>query len=101
MLIAVANGFDEGVEILVRYKANPDAANSSGETPLIRAVQMRRFDMVRTLLAAGADPDKTDIAAGMSARDYAKRDTRSTAIAKLLVDAPKKAARRSVGPVLK
>lgn len=101
MLIAVANGFDEGIEILVRYKANPDAANSSGETPLIRAVQMRRFDMVRTLLAAGADPDKTDIAAGMSARDYAKRDTRSAAIAKLLADAPKKAARRSVGPVLK
>lgn len=101
MLIAVANGFDEGIDILVRYKANPDAANLSGETPLIRAVQMRRFDMVRTLLAAGADPDKTDIAAGMSARDYAKRDTRSAAIARLLADAPKKAPRRAVGPVLK
>ena len=101
LLIAVGNGFDEGVEILTRYRANIDAANASGETPLIRAVQMRRFELVRTLLAAGADPDKTDIAAGMSARDYAKRDTRSPAIAKLLADAPKKAARRSTGPVLK
>ncbi|WP_315762036.1 ankyrin repeat domain-containing protein [Sphingomonas sp. Y38-1Y] len=101
LLIAVGNGFDEGVEILTRYKANVDAANSSGETPLIRAVQMRKFELARQLLAAGADPDKTDIAAGMSARDYAKRDTRSPAITKLLADAPKKAARRSTGPVLK
>ncbi|PCD04518.1 hypothetical protein COC42_09735 [Sphingomonas spermidinifaciens] len=101
LLIAVGNGFDEGVDILTRYNANIDAANSSGETPLIRAVQMRRFELVRKLLGAGADPDKTDIAAGMSARDYAKRDTRSPAIAKLLADAPKKAARRSTGPVLR
>ncbi|MEZ0496315.1 ankyrin repeat domain-containing protein [Sphingomonas sp. IW22] len=100
LLIAVANGFDEGVDILIRYKANLDASNSAGETPLIRAVQMRRFEMVRQLLKAGADPDQTDIVAGMSARDYAKRDTRSPAIAKLLADAPKKAAHRSTGPTL-
>jgi hypothetical protein len=29
------------------------------------------------LLAKGADPDRKDAAAGYSARDYAKRDTRS------------------------
>jgi uncharacterized protein len=33
--------------------------------------------LVRLLLAAGANPDKTDNAAGLSARDYAARDTRS------------------------
>jgi hypothetical protein len=36
--------------------------------------------MVRTLLAAGANPDKTDSAAGLSARDYAARDGRSREI---------------------
>ncbi|HTG39850.1 ankyrin repeat domain-containing protein [Sphingomonas sp.] len=100
MLMAVASGFGEGIDILIRYKADVDAANSAGETPLIRAVQMRRFEMVRQLLKAGANPDKTDIVAGMSARDYAKRDARSPAIAKLLADAPAKSARRSTGPVL-
>jgi uncharacterized protein len=100
LLIAVANGFSEGVEILTKYKANLDQANASGETPLIRAVQMRRFELVRDLLNAGADPDKTDIVAGLSARAYAERDARSPAIAKLLADAPKKSATRSTGPVL-
>jgi hypothetical protein len=33
--------------------------------------------MVQMLLAAGANPDKTDNAAGLSARDYAARDSRS------------------------
>lgn len=101
LLIAVANSFGEGVEILTRYKASLDQGNSSGETPLIRAVQMRNFELVRVLLNAGADPDKTDIVAGLSARDYAKRDSRSPAIAKLLADAPKKVARGSTGPTLK
>lgn len=100
MLIAVGQGFAEGLEILETYKANPDQANSRGETPLIRAVQMRRFEMVRDLLNAGADPDQTDIVAGLSARAYAARDNRSPAIAKLLADAPKKSARKSTGPTL-
>ena len=36
--------------------------------------------MVRLLLSAGANPDKTDNAAGLSARDYAARDSRSREI---------------------
>ena len=48
-----------------------------GETPLIIAVQNRDLALVRLLLANGADPDRTDSAAGFSARDYARRDTRS------------------------
>jgi ankyrin repeat protein len=39
-------------------------------------VQARNARAVRALLEAGADPDKNDFA-GYSARDYAKRDTRS------------------------
>jgi hypothetical protein len=45
------------------------------------------------LLAAGANPDKTDNAAGYSARDYAARDNRSRDIFKLIeAKKPKPAA---------
>jgi uncharacterized protein len=100
MNAAVAQNFAEGVDILLSLGADPNLANASGETPLIRAVQMRNLDIARALLAKGADPDRTDVIAGMSARDYAKRDTRSPALAKLLADAPKAAKRAVSGPRL-
>ena len=89
MMICVENSFEEGVQILITYKANVNLANSSGETPLIRAVQLRKINLVRALLAAGADPDRADTLAGQSARDYARIDTRAPAIAKLLAEAPR------------
>lgn len=100
MMIAVNSGFDEGVSILITYKANVNLTNNSGESPLIRAVQLRKRDLVAVLLAAGADPDKADVLAGMSARDYARVDNRSPAIAKMLADAPKAAANKTAGPRL-
>jgi ankyrin repeat protein len=65
-----------------------------GETALIVAAQNRHPAVVKVLLALGADPDKTDSAAGYSARDYAKRDTRTKEILKLIeaADAERKAA---------
>ncbi|MES2445049.1 MAG: ankyrin repeat domain-containing protein [Pseudomonadota bacterium] len=100
MMVAVNSGFDEGVGILITYHANVNLPNNSGETPLIRAVQLRKRDLVVTLLAAGGDPDKADVIAGMSARDYARTDNRSPAIAKLLADAPKAAKSNMAGPRL-
>src|SRR3546814_19480851 len=50
-------------------------ANGSGETPLIRAVQLRNLDLVRNLLKAGADPYQADQLAGTSARDYARNES--------------------------
>jgi ankyrin repeat protein len=55
-----------------------------GETALIVAVQQRQLGIVRTLLARGADPDRTDSAAGLSARDYAERDGRSRDILRMI-----------------
>jgi ankyrin repeat protein len=72
--------------------AKVDGANRMGETPLIVAVQQRQTPIVRQLLAAGADPDRTDTAAGYSARDYAQRDPRARDILKLIVDKKPKSA---------
>ena len=39
----------------MRYGANVNLANSSGETPLISAVQMSKPELVRVLLEGGAE----------------------------------------------
>jgi len=84
LILASRIGFTSVAAELLALKAKVDAANRMGETALIAAVQQRHLPMVKLLLDAGADPDKTDNAAGYSARDYAKRDARSREILKLL-----------------
>src|SRR3546814_15310584 len=79
-MLATQLRFLDGVQLLLANGAQVDKANDRGETPLIRAVQLHDLAMVRFLIANGANPDKADTLAGMSALDYAKRDTRSTAI---------------------
>ena len=61
---------------------------------------MRDPNVVRVLLLAGANPDKRDTLAGLSARDYAKRDTRGAAILKLIEETKAKAAAPVAGPKL-
>jgi len=77
LIVAARNGFEDGAEWLLLAGAKVDGTNKMGETALIVAVQQRRLPIVKLLLSKGADPDRTDAAAGYSARDYAKRDTRS------------------------
>lgn len=98
LMLAVEAGFSEGVTLLIQQQANINLVNYGGESPLIRAVQRRDLEMVRTLLAANADPDQIDRLAGMNARDYAARDTRSPQIAQMLKDAPKVQKRAVSGP---
>lgn len=100
MMVAIDAGQSEMVPLLLLGKANPNLANASGETPLIRAVQRRDIGLVRTLLAAKADPDQRDVMAGLSARDYAGRDLRAAAIAKLFADTPRRARAAVAGPKL-
>ncbi len=87
LIVAARVGFLEAAEQLLLRKAKVDLANRRGETPLIAAVQQRRRDLVELLLEYGADPDKTDNVAGLSARDYAKRDNRSRDILALIENA--------------
>lgn len=84
LMVAVRLAFPEGAEQLIKFKAQIDATNNLGETPLIRAVHQRDAIMVRMLLRAGANPNRPDSAAGLSALDYARRDTRAPGILKLL-----------------
>ena len=80
-LIAAARvGYQDAAEWLLGQGAKVDGPNRMGETPLIIAVQQRQVSLVKLLLSAGANPDKADSAAGLSARDYAKRDGRSREI---------------------
>jgi ankyrin repeat protein len=84
-LIAAARaGFGDAVDWLIGLGAKVDETNRAGETALIVAVQRRQVPIVRSLLKAGADPDKTDSVAGYSARDYAKRDSRTPELLKLI-----------------
>ncbi len=100
LMIAATNAFSEGVRVMLAGRALADSFNGRGETALIRAVHARDAESARLLLEAGANPDRADNQAGMSARDYAARDVRQGALAKLLADAPKKKAVETMGPRL-
>lgn len=96
LILATQIGFAEGADLLLSRRAQVDATNGQGETPLIIAVQRRDVSLVRLLLAAGANPAKTDRATGLSALDHAARDSRAGVILKLLQDA--KPAKPVAGP---
>jgi ankyrin repeat protein len=74
----------DAVDWLIGLGAPVDAENRMGETALIVAVQRRQIPIVRALVKAGANPDKADSAQGYSARDYAKRDTRTPEILRII-----------------
>jgi uncharacterized protein len=80
LITAARVGYTEAIELLLQLGSKVDATNKMGETALILAVQQRQLEAVKLLLAKGANPDKKDAAAGYSARDYAKRDTRNREI---------------------
>lgn len=96
LIHATRLGMNTAVEWLLQSGAQVDDKNRMGETALIVAVQQRQAPIVKLLLASGANPDRPDTAAGYSARDYAKRDSRNPDLLKLIEAAPKKAA---TGPV--
>jgi len=92
LITAAKSGLYDIADILLRVGVKVDGTNKSGETSLIIAVQQRNARLVRLFLQHGADPDRTDAAAGYSARDYANRDARSRDIKQLIDEKkPKKA----------
>ena len=100
LAIAAQIGFLEGAQLLIGQKAAVDMPNDGGETPLIHAVHKRDVPMVRLLLSAGANPNRTDSKAGYSAMDYARQDRRAGAVLRLLEAGPEKRQSDIAGPVL-
>lgn len=90
LMMAVQINFPEAIETLIEHKATIDLGNRGGETALIRAVQLRNSAIVRLLVNAGANPDKGDALAGMSARDYAKDDPRAGSVLAIIERGPSK-----------
>jgi len=84
LIDAAQIGFADGVNQLLEVGAKANLANDRGETALILATQAHDIESVRDLLQYGADPGETDHVAGLSAIDYAKRDSRSAQILTLL-----------------
>ncbi len=100
LLVAVTGGQVGLIPLLLAARANPNLGNGAGETPLIRAVQRRDLATARLLIDGGANPDQPDRVAGLSARDYAKRDARSPALVKLFDETPVKPKAAVAGPRL-
>lgn len=84
LMLAARIGFSEAADYMIAVGANLETTNRLGETALIVAVNQRQARIVRMLLEAGANPDKADRSAGLSARDYAKRDSRNPELLKLI-----------------
>lgn len=97
LMHAALLNFTDGADELLDARAPVDQTNRRGETALILAVQTKNVAMVRLLMRRGANPDRADHVAGMSARDYAKRDDRTGQIIALL-DAKSDAPQRDLGP---
>lgn len=98
LLLAAELGFTDGARQLILRRANVNAANASGETALIKAVQLRNAEMVRLLVDNGANPDHVDSVAGFSARDYAARDRRSAGLLRIIEDSQQPAKAAAAGP---
>lgn len=98
LMKAVQARFEDGVRLLLSGGAQIDKPNGSGETPLIRAVQLHDVGLVRLLVAQGANADRRDSIAGMSARDYAERESRTPGLVEAL-SAAKSASTAPKGPV--
>ncbi|WP_323982175.1 ankyrin repeat domain-containing protein [Novosphingobium aureum] len=80
---AVNLGWRDGAEYLLENHARTNDSNDAGETPLIFAVHRHDTELVKALLQAGADPDRTDNS-GRSARDYALLDGANSQMVKTI-----------------
>lgn len=99
LMIASRIGFEEAAGWMIQLGAKVDTPNRRGETALAVAIQANQPRIVEMLLKAGADPDKADFSAGLSPRDYAKRDTRNPSLLKL-IETVKSTKKTVAGPKL-
>jgi ankyrin repeat protein len=80
--LSAALGNKEIFQALLDAKADPNAKNGSGETPLAEAIYNDQIDLVKMLLAAGADTKQAG-PDGKTALEYAQLHYRTDIIALL------------------
>ncbi|MCJ8191172.1 ankyrin repeat domain-containing protein [Sphingomicrobium aestuariivivum] len=107
LMIATERQDLKSVEALLRARARPNATNRAGETALTLAVRLRNKPIIEALLERGADADIADSSAGLSARDYARRDSRNPDILAMIEAAERKSEEEKeeeglqFGPILR
>ena len=78
LMFAARNGHEDAVRALIKGGADPKLTNGDGATPTIIAIVNDRFDLAKTLVELGADPndgslyfavDMHDATSDMRARD--------------------------------
>lgn len=99
LILASLTRWSEGVQTLIRLKAQVNLQNRMGETALLKAVQARDYALTKALLDAGASPDIADNS-GISPRIAANEDARAATIAKLFAAVPEKKTGNMQGPSL-
>lgn len=99
LILASLTRWSEGVQTLIRLKAQVNLQNRMGETALLKAVQARDYALTKALLDAGASPDIADNS-GISPRIAANEDARAATIAKLFAAVPEKKTGKMQGPSL-
>lgn len=101
LTIATQLGWFEGATALLRGGAKVNQGNRWGETPLMMAVRLRNKRLVELLMENGADPDQADHSAGLTARDYAKRDNRNPELLAIIESGGKKPkGELTFGPII-
>jgi ankyrin repeat protein len=61
---AVMRGYDQPVEVLLKYNADPNSAPGDSDPPLVTAIRNRNTGMAKLLLAAHANPNASSRADG-------------------------------------
>ena len=92
LIRAVQLSWQPGVTVLLARGARINDSANDGQTALHYAVLRRDLAMVRTLIAAGANPDLTDNVSGKTPRDLAREDRRAAAVLAALDERPTNAA---------
>lgn len=73
LILAAQAGYTQIVEFLLeRFPVNIDQTNKLGQTALMKSAIQGRISCARTLLRAGADPNKKDTARGFCAFEWAQ-----------------------------
>lgn len=99
LILATQVRWTEGLQLLLGLKVQVDSQNRLGETALLKAVQARDVDTVKTLVEARANPDVADNS-GTSPRSLADSDPRGASIAKVFKEIPVRKPQKSQGPSL-